>query len=51
MKNKKNNFDAVKMMREIRSKINAEIANLTNEQIIEYFQKHSIKFEKEMSKS
>jgi hypothetical protein len=35
MKNKKQ-FDCVKMMREIRDKINSEIAKMTPEQILDY---------------
>jgi hypothetical protein len=39
-------FDCVKMMRDIRDKINSEIINLDSEQIIEYFRKKSEEFEK-----
>ncbi|MCX6257178.1 MAG: hypothetical protein NTW49_04670 [Bacteroidia bacterium] len=49
MKNKNKNFDAVKLMRELREKINKEIANMTPEQIIEYFRKGSEQYEKEMT--
>ncbi len=39
-KNKKTkNFDAVGFMREVRDKLSAELANLTTEQILEYFRK------------
>jgi hypothetical protein len=48
MKNKDKNFDAVKLMRALRDKINIEIANMTPEQIIEYFRKGSEQFEKEL---
>ena len=41
MKNKEKKFDAVKMMREIRDKVNKEIENLTPEQVVEYFRIHS----------
>ena len=42
MKNKKEKkeFDAVEYMRQIRTKISAEIADLTPEQILEYFKTH-----------
>ncbi len=36
-KHKKENFDAVKFMREVRDKISIEIADLSPEQIKEYF--------------
>ena len=49
MKTKNKDFDAVKLMRALREKINKEIANMTPEQIIEYFRKGSEQFEKEMS--
>jgi hypothetical protein len=51
MKNKSKNkeFDAVKLMRKLREKINKEIAGMTTEQIIEYFRKGSEQFEKEMA--
>ena len=49
MKNKNKPFDAVKMMRALREKINNEIANMAPEQIIEYFRKGSEQFEKEMA--
>ena len=49
MKTKNKDFDAVKLMRALREKINREIANMTPGQIIEYFRKGSEQFEKEMS--
>jgi len=49
MKNKDKKFDAVKLMRALREKINKEIANMTPEQIIEYFHKGSEQFEKEVA--
>jgi len=49
MKNKQKKFDAVKLMRELREKVNNEIANLTPEQVVEYFRKHRQQFEKEMA--
>jgi hypothetical protein len=36
---KKKNFDAVGFMREVRDKLSAELANMTSEQILEYFRK------------
>ncbi|MFH0866883.1 MAG: hypothetical protein V1904_11860 [Bacteroidota bacterium] len=39
-KNKKiKNFDAVGFMREVRDKLSKELANMTSEQILEYFRK------------
>jgi hypothetical protein len=38
-------FDCVKMMRDIRDKINSEIINMDNAQIIEYFRKKSEEYE------
>jgi hypothetical protein len=49
MKNKNKKFDAVKLMRELRDKINQEIVNMTPEQIIEYFRKGREQYEKEMA--
>jgi len=49
MKNKEKKFDAVKLMRELRDKINKEISNLTPEQVVEYFRIHREKFDKEMA--
>ena len=49
MKTPKKTFDAVKLMRELREKVNEEIANMTPEQVVEYFRIHSAKFESEMS--
>ena len=51
MKYKEKSFDAVKMMRELRDKINKEIENLTPEQVVEYFRIHGEKFEKETGSS
>ncbi len=48
MKTKKQ-FDCVKMMREIREKVNSEIANMTTEQIIEYIRKGRQDFDKIMT--
>lgn len=39
-KNPKKEFDAVEYMRQIRDKISSEIADLTKEQILEYFKKN-----------
>ena len=39
-------FDCVKMIRDIRDKINSEIIKMDSEQIIEYFRKKSEEFEK-----
>jgi hypothetical protein len=44
MKTKKD-FDCVKMMRDIRDKISLEIANMTTEQLKEYFRKRREEFE------
>jgi len=41
--NKKKNFDAVLFMRQIRDKISKEIADLSKEQILEYFKKNTPK--------
>ncbi len=49
MKNKKEKFDAVKLMRNLREMVNKEISNLTPEQVVEYFKKHRLQFEKEMA--
>lgn len=49
MKTKKK-FDCVKMMRDIRDKINSDISNMTPEQIIEHIRKGRIDFEKQMAK-
>ncbi len=49
MKTKKK-FDCVKMMRELRDKINSDIANMTPEQIIKYIRKGQVDFEKLMVK-
>lgn len=49
MKTKKK-FDCVKMMRELRDKINSDIANMTPEQIIEYIRKGRVDYDKLMAK-
>jgi len=51
MKNKTQNkkFDAVKMMRDLREKINKEIAGMTTDQIIDYFKKAREQYEKEIA--
>jgi len=49
MKDKDKKFDAVKQMRELRDKVNEEIANLTPEQVVEYFRIYREKFDKEMA--
>jgi hypothetical protein len=49
MKNEEKKFDAVKLMRTLREKINKEIANMTPDQIIEYFRKGNEQFEKEIA--
>jgi len=49
MKNKKEKFDAVKLMRNLREMVNKEISSLTPEQVVEYFKKHRLQFEKEMA--
>ncbi len=36
---KKKNFDSVAFKREVRDKLSAELANMTSEQILEYFRK------------
>ena len=38
-------YDCVKMMREIRDKVNSEIVNMESAQIVEYFRKKSEEFE------
>jgi len=42
-------FDSVKMMREIRNDINAEILKMSPEQILEYIKKGRKDFEKTMA--
>ena len=49
-KDKFKKFDAVKLMRELREKINKEIANMSPQQIIEYFQKAREQYENELAK-
>ena len=49
MKNKNKKFDAVKLMRDLRKKVNKEIVHLTPEQVVEYLKKHRKQFEKEMA--
>jgi hypothetical protein len=39
-------FDCVKMMRDIRDKVNSEIVKMDSAQIIEYFRNKSSEFEK-----
>ena len=39
-------FDCVKMMRDIRDKVNSEIINMDTAQILEYFRKKSEEYEK-----
>lgn len=41
-------FDSVKMMRDIREKINSEIINMTPAQILEYIKNGRIDYEKIM---
>jgi hypothetical protein len=43
-------FDCVKMMRDIRDKINSEIIKMDSSQILEYFRKSSEEFEKKYGK-
>jgi hypothetical protein len=38
-------FDCVKMMRDIRDKVNSEIVKMDSAQIIEYFRKKSEEYE------
>lgn len=38
-------FDCVKMMRDIRDKVNNEIINMDPAQIVEYFKKKSVEYE------
>lgn len=42
-------FDCVKMMREIRDKVNADIKNMSSEQILEYIKKGRSDYEKIMA--
>jgi len=37
-------FDCVKMMRDIRDKVNNEIINMDSAQIVEYFKKKSLEY-------
>jgi len=48
--NTKKKFDCVKMMRDLRDKINSDIENMTTKQIIAYIRKGRVDFEKEMSR-
>ena len=41
-------FDCVKMMRDIRDKINSEIIEMDSAEILEYFRKKSNEFQKSM---
>jgi hypothetical protein len=43
-------FDCVKMMRDIRDKINSEIINMDKAEIIEYFRKKSEEYEQKYGK-
>lgn len=43
-------FDCVKMMRDIRDKIDAELEGMNTQQVLEYFRKNSQKFEKKHKK-
>jgi hypothetical protein len=38
-------FDCVKMMRDIRDRINPEIIKMNSEQLMEYFQKKAMAYE------
>jgi len=49
MTNNEKKIDAVKLMRDLRERVNKEIANLTPEQIVEYFRNHRKQFENEMA--
>lgn len=42
-------FDCVKMMRDIREKVNSEIVKMDSAQIVEYFRIKSAEFEKKYS--
>lgn len=42
-------FDCVKMMRDIRDKVNADIKNMSSEQILEYIKKGRADYEKIMT--
>ncbi len=42
-------FDCVKMMRDIRDKVNLDIKNMSSEQILEYIKKGRADFEKLMA--
>ena len=48
MKTKKK-FDSVKMMRDIRDKVNADIKNMSPEQILDYIKKGRSEYEKIMA--
>jgi len=39
-------FDCVKMMRDIRDKVNADIKNMSPEQILDYIKKGRVEYEK-----
>ena len=43
-------FDCVKMMRDIRDKIDAELEGKNTQQVLDYFRKNSQKFEKKYKK-
>jgi hypothetical protein len=42
-------FDCVKMMRDIRDKVNEDIKNMSSEQILEYIKKGRKDFDKTMA--
>ena len=44
-------FDCVKMMRDIRDKVNSEIIKMDSAQIIEYFRKKSKEYERKYGQS
>jgi len=43
-------FDCVKMMRDIRDKIDAELEGKNTQQVLEYFRENSQKFENKYNK-
>ena len=49
-KPKEKSFDAVKMMRDIRDKIDAELEGKNTQQVLDYFRKNSEKFEQKYKK-
>jgi len=44
-----NNIDCVKMMRDIRNKVNSEIVTMDSAQVIAYFRKKSEEYESKYS--